>query len=100
MRAGHEVPGGEGDGGVISRLRAWLFKPMLDELEARHDAEMLDLRTRCAAAQHECYQLGKACGEVQGFNRAWKQMQDMVDGKLVPELTSEDIERAKKGMVH
>lgn len=69
----------------------------------RSDEEWNDL---CAVRQREAYQLGleqgRAVGELQGAAQAFGQLEVQIrerDG-WYGEMTLQDVERAKRGMVH
>ena len=88
---------------MISRLRAWLCKPLLDELEAEHERVT-------AERQSEAYRLGHQLGWDKGIAVGQLQGQQMLLAELTrfyeerradtPEVTMADIERARKGLVH
>jgi hypothetical protein len=83
---------------MISRLRAWLFQSMLDELEAAHTRDLDALRDAITDLQIDAYRVGKAHGELLGRQCAIAEMQDAIGAKR--EITQADIDRARKGLVH
>lgn len=55
----------------------------------------------CVARQQEAYELGKLHGQVVGQQAAFAAVSDQVrDRNPYGEITFEDIERARKGILH
>lgn len=82
---------------MLSRLRAWLFKPMLDELEARHQQETVDRQREAYRLGHSVgWQNGVATGELAGRNAMLNELLDSSGAVVTPN----DIERARKGLIH
>jgi hypothetical protein len=69
----------------------------------RSDAEWNDL---CVTRQSEAYHLGlqqgQSVGEIRGQSNAFAAIEQQVKarGEMFGEITSEDVERARKGMLH
>lgn len=81
---------------MLSRLRAWLFKPMLDELETRHTQEVVDRQMEAYRLGHQAgWGKGVATGELVGRQAMLNELMDRGDF-----VSPADIERARKGLVH
>jgi hypothetical protein len=79
---------------------AWLLRP---KNPVRTDAEWNDLcLTRQAEAYHLGLQQGQNVGEIRGQSNAFAAIEQQVKarGEMFGEITSEDVERARKGMLH
>ena len=80
---------------MLDRLLRWLAEPYVDEVRALWVEDV----TR---KQQEAYNLGIAQGQAFGQRQAFAELERLVETRhpVVLEITSEDIARAKKGMVH
>lgn len=77
---------------MLARLKALIFRSTLEELRREWSIAATE-------GQIEAYRLGKAHGEIQGYNQAVAQMQDLVSAKRYPEMTEGDVEKLAR-LVH
>ena len=83
----------------LDRYRYWIAQPLLERLRQ-------ELIQTAVDRQREAYDLGRiqgmAIGQLQGQQYLLSEMSRFLDERHAesPEISREDIERAKKGMVH
>ena len=83
----------------LERYRYWIAEPLLEKLRA-------ELAQLTVDRQREAYDLGRiqgmAIGQLQGQQYLLSEMSRFLDERHAetPEVSREDIERAKKGLVH
>ena len=83
----------------FERYRYWIAKPLLDALRSELTQTAVDQQRE---AQREAYSLGRTHGEFLGQQHILGEMSRFLDERHAesPEITRDDIERAKKGLVH
>lgn len=86
---------------MIAALRAWLCRSMLDELETRHDQELVDVQRTSYEIGHAAgFSKGVVVGQLQGQNMLAEKLNGLVDERHGEYVTPADIERARKGILH
>lgn len=86
---------------MIRWLRHWLAQPLLDEQRAELHAQYVSDTT---LKQIEAYRLGegtgRAVGQIEGQQAVLDRMASILDERHGQEITRDDIERARKGLLH
>ncbi len=77
----------------LLKFRQWIAEPLLARLREEHVLETTRL-------QGEAVPFGGAHGELRGQLMLLADLNRIVDERRAFEVTAQDIERAKKGMVH
>ena len=77
------------------RFLQWIAEPVIARLREELGAESFE-------HQQKAYALGRIHGEVSGQSQMADALIQVMNerGAVWPDFTAEDIERAKKGMVH
>lgn len=75
----------------LTKLRYWIAKPLLEALGDQYEHDLL---LRYKEGYQTGFNLGHAIGQLQGQQAALQQLADN------PELTNQEIERLKQGLVH
>lgn len=89
---------------MISRLRQWCARPLLDDLQAQHRAAVNDLSLRMQAEmqsqlQRACwqsYQQGYAEGEMKGRTEAAESVQDWIAQRGDTGPVADDLARLRR----
>ena len=79
----------------LLRFRQWIAAPLLERLRA-------ELGQVCVDRQREAYSMGRAHGELIGAQNLLAEFGRIMDERHAqsPELLPDDLERAKKGILH
>jgi len=85
------------------RFRYWIAQPLLDRLRVELGQTRVDFEREAYRLGHEAgFLRGQALGQLQGQQHLLAQIGQYMDERHAEtvEVTVEDIERAKKGILH